>query len=89
MLSFFAPRSLHASVLPFCIQRARSFKQDGFDLDLSYVTPRLIAMGFPSEGFEGTYRNNMKDVKNFFLTYHDGHYKVYNLCSERSYSANQ
>jgi len=33
-------------------------------------------MGFPSEGLEGQYRNNMIDVQRFFRTRHPDNYKV-------------
>lgn len=46
---------------------------------------RIIAMGFPSEGAEGLYRNPLSEVKKFFSQYHAGHFKIYNLCSERAY----
>lgn len=60
------------------------FQQDGFDLDLSYITPRLVAMAAPSEGHEGFYRNPVRKVVKFLQEFHPGLYRVYNLRSERA-----
>ena len=48
------------------------FTKDGFDLDLSYITPRLIAMGYPSTGAESFYRNPATQVQAFIEHYHAG-----------------
>ncbi|KAF9156422.1 hypothetical protein BG015_005391 [Linnemannia schmuckeri] len=61
-------------------------KEAGLDLDLTYITNSLIAMGYPSKSLEAFYRNPMSDVEKFLDSRHEAAYKVYNLCSERSYS---
>lgn len=45
-------------------------------------------MGMPSSHLEGLYRNPMEEVQRFLNTRHTAHYKVYNLCEERSYPKN-
>ena len=52
------------------------------DLDLAYITQRIIAMGFPSSGLSSAYRNPQKQVSDFFETNHPGHYKIFNLAEE-------
>ncbi|XP_022671906.1 phosphatidylinositol 3,4,5-trisphosphate 3-phosphatase TPTE2-like isoform X2 [Varroa destructor] len=66
-------------------ENKRRYQKDGFDLDLVYVTSRIIAMSYPSSGRMAWYRNPIQDVEKFFVTKHSGHYKVCNMCSERTY----
>jgi hypothetical protein len=49
-------------------KKKRRFQKDGFDLDLSYITPQILAMGFPSIGSDASYRNPMPEVQRFFNT---------------------
>ena len=62
--------------------KKKRLKRDTFDLDLAYITTRVIAMGFPAKGLQSTFRNSRDDVICFLDTYHPTHHKIYNLCSE-------
>ncbi|CAG0913123.1 unnamed protein product [Notodromas monacha] len=76
---------LETGARQFISQNKRRYQKDGFDLDLTYVTDRIIAMSFPSSGHMSLYRNPISEVSRFFNNKHHGAYKIYNLCSERSY----
>ena len=56
---------------------------DDFDLDLTYITDRIIAMGYPAKHMEGMYRNKFDHVEKFFRKNHPNEVKVYNLCVEK------
>jgi protein-tyrosine phosphatase len=64
------------------------FTKDGFNLDLVYVTPRIIAMGFPADGAESAWRNDIDEVARFFKTYHNDHFLILNL-SEKTYDVSK
>ncbi len=64
-------------------KQKRRLQDEKFDLDMSYITERVIAMGFPSMGFETVYRNSLTDVVNFFHEKHNDKVKIYNLCLEK------
>ncbi|GJV92068.1 phosphatidylinositol 3,4,5-trisphosphate 3-phosphatase and protein-tyrosine-phosphatase PTEN1 isoform X2 [Tanacetum coccineum] len=66
-------------------QKRRRMLVGGYDLDMSYITPRILAMSFPAERMKAIYRNPMWQVKDVLEMRHKGHYKVCNLCIEEDY----
>ena len=56
----------------------------GDDLDLTYITPRLLAMSFPAADLEALYRHRIHDVARMLDRRHRDAYLVLNL-SERAY----
>eukprot|EP00927_Polykrikos_kofoidii_P072518 TRINITY_DN68622_c0_g1_i1.p1 TRINITY_DN68622_c0_g1~~TRINITY_DN68622_c0_g1_i1.p1 ORF type:complete len:559 (-),score=37.41 TRINITY_DN68622_c0_g1_i1:59-1687(-) len=69
-------------------QNKRRFvsKHDDFDLDLSYISERLIAMSIPASSFPTRiYRNPIVEVVRFFQTYHADSYMIVNVCPEIPY----
>ncbi|KAJ1984113.1 hypothetical protein H4R34_000866 [Dimargaris verticillata] len=57
----------------------------GQKFNMSYITPRVLAMCFPSEGLESLYRNQLPLVAAYLHKRHERHFKVYNLCLEKEY----
>ncbi|KAJ8279887.1 hypothetical protein COCON_G00069530 [Conger conger] len=58
--------------------------EEGYELDLTYVTERIIAVSFPRGCSEGTYQHNLQDVTRMLKSKHADNYLVINL-SERRY----
>merc|ERR1719219_1868153 len=82
---FSEKQNLETGARQLISQNKRRYQQDGFDLDLTYVTNRVIATSFPSSGMWAYYRNPIQKVAAFLDAKHMDRYKLYNLCSERTY----
>ncbi|EDQ84558.1 uncharacterized protein MONBRDRAFT_12682 [Monosiga brevicollis MX1] len=53
------------------------------DLDLTYITPRIIAMSLPATGLQAAYRNNLKDVAAFLNSKHGSNYMIFNVSDKK------
>ncbi|XP_041039970.1 tensin-3-like isoform X3 [Carcharodon carcharias] len=58
--------------------------EEGYELDLTYITERIIAVSFPAGCSEETYFHNLQDVTRMLKSKHGDNYLVFNL-SERRY----
>eukprot|EP00026_Physarum_polycephalum_P002971 Phypoly_transcript_02980.p1 GENE.Phypoly_transcript_02980~~Phypoly_transcript_02980.p1 ORF type:complete len:760 (+),score=184.73 Phypoly_transcript_02980:180-2459(+) len=54
------------------------------NIDLTYITDRVLAMSFPATGIEAAWRNDIQDVCRLLQTKHKNNFLVFNL-SERDY----
>lgn len=60
-------------------QDNQRYINDGWNLDLTYVTPRVIAMGVPGESVAAAYRNPSTEVAAFMQQNHANHFLIFNL----------
>eukprot|EP01137_Pigoraptor_chileana_P011340 Opistho-2@62032 len=58
---------------------------EDFEIDMSYITSRVVAMSYPAEGMEAMYRNNIDHVRSYLEQKHPAHYAVFNL-TDRAYN---
>ena len=61
-------------------KKKRRYKADGYNLDLTYLTNKVITMGFLSKSIESIW---LDEVQLFLEDNQENHYKVCNLYSER------
>ncbi|XP_051468833.1 tensin-3 isoform X3 [Apus apus] len=57
--------------------------EEGYELDLTYITERIIAVSFPANCSEETYFHNLQDVTRMLRSKHGDNYLVLNLSGKR------
>lgn len=50
--------------------------EEGYELDLTYITERIIAVSFPAGCSEETYFHNLQDVTRMLKSKHGDNYLV-------------
>ncbi|KAM9319887.1 tensin-2 [Gastrophryne carolinensis] len=66
----------------------RSFSLDhvmqrSYDLDLTYITERIISVFFPTNLEEQRYRSNLREVASMLRSKHEDNYLLFNLSKKR------
>jgi len=70
--------------------KRRRYHDDNFSLDLTYIIPdRMIAMSYPSSGFESMYRNSITKVASFLNGKHGDKYWLINTSERATYDADR
>ncbi|XP_037693144.1 tensin-3 isoform X2 [Choloepus didactylus] len=57
--------------------------EDGYELDLTYITERIIAVSFPASCSEESYLHNLEEVTRMLKSKHGDNYLVLNLSEKR------
>uniref|UniRef100_A0A672FWP7 Tensin 3 n=1 Tax=Salarias fasciatus TaxID=181472 RepID=A0A672FWP7_SALFA len=57
--------------------------EEGYELDLTYITERIIAVSFPRGCSEEIYSHNLKDVTRMLKSKHADNYLIINLSEKR------
>ena len=61
----------------------KRFVDQNYNLDLSYITPRVVAMAFPASGISKIFRNDIDSVAKFLKERHDTNFLVINLSGNK------
>lgn len=70
-------------------QNRKRLVEGRYDLDLTYITDNIIAMGYPADKtIQTIIRNHINHVSKFLRERHQNSYKIFNLCAESDYDFN-
>ncbi|XP_027866673.1 tensin isoform X2 [Xiphophorus couchianus] len=58
--------------------------EESYEVDLVYITERIISLSFPAAADERSYANNLKEVATMLRSKHGEHYLVLNLGEQRN-----
>uniref|UniRef100_A0AAQ5ZT81 Tensin 3 n=1 Tax=Amphiprion ocellaris TaxID=80972 RepID=A0AAQ5ZT81_AMPOC len=78
----YAGKSLIPSFIPTS-EIPRFTMEEGYELDLTYITERIIAVSFPRGCSEEVYSHNLKDVTRMLKSKHADNYLIINLSERR------
>ncbi|CDQ56992.1 unnamed protein product [Oncorhynchus mykiss] len=62
--------------------------EESYEVDLVYITERIISVSFPSCVEETSYASNLREVASMLRSKHQDNYLLFNL-SEKRYDINQ
>ncbi|XP_024918074.1 tensin isoform X3 [Cynoglossus semilaevis] len=58
--------------------------EENYEVDLVYITERIISVSFPAGAEEQSYTNNLKEVATMLQSKHGEHYLMFNLSESRN-----
>ncbi|KAM6178155.1 tensin-1 [Rhynchocyon petersi] len=78
------PPSVQPHPLPIRSMSVSQTMEDSCELDLVYITERIIAVSFPSTANEEHFRSNLREVAQMLKSKHGGNYLLFNLSEQRA-----
>ena len=68
----------------FISKKKKHFIDRKYNLDLSYITPRIIVMSYPTSFPQSFFLNNIKEVASFLNERHGNNYLLINLIDKKN-----
>jgi PTEN phosphatase family protein len=76
-------RALNKAVRHVVTENKMRYTKDGWDLDLAYITDRIMVSSLPAFDYQALYRNHIDDMVRFLDTMHGQEgYTIVNCCAE-------